>query len=86
MKHYIKYLGILIDATLLWKYHIDYICQKVSKTIGIIAKLRQFIPRYVLLTSYRSLILPYLNYGICAWGQAAETHLHSATHSPKESR
>ena len=73
IKNDIRYLGILIDS---WKFHIDYVCQKVSKTIGIIAKLRHFVPRHVLLTLYRSLILPYISYGICAWGHAAETHLH----------
>ena len=66
MKNYIRYLGILIDSNLSWKFHIDYVCQKVSKTIGIIAKLRHFVPRHVLLTLYRSLILPYISYGICA--------------------
>ena len=60
MKSYIRYLGILIDSNLSWKFHIDYVCQKVSKTIGIIAKLRHFVPRHVLLTVYRSLILPYI--------------------------
>ena len=59
-KNYIRYLGILIDSNLSWKFHIDYVCQKVSKTIGIIAKLRHFVPRHVLLTLYRSLILPYI--------------------------
>ena len=76
MQNYIRYLGILFDSNLSWKFHIDYICQKVSKTIGIIAKLRHFVPHHVLLTLYRSLILPYISYGICAWGHAAETHLH----------
>ena len=50
-----RYLGILIDSNLSRKLHIDYVCQKVSKTIGIIAKLRHFVPRHVLLTLYRSL-------------------------------
>ena len=34
------------------------------------------VPRHVLLTIYYSLILPYLHYGIFAWGQCAQTHLH----------
>ena len=76
MKNYFRYLGILIDSNLSWKFHIDYICHKVSKTVGIIAKLRHFVPRHVLLTLYHSLILPYISYGICSWGHAAETHLH----------
>ena len=79
MKNYIRYLGIFINSNLSRKFHIDLwfdICQKVSKTIGIIAKLRHLVPRHVLLILCRSLILPYISYGICAWGHAAETHLH----------
>ena len=75
MKHHIKYLGIFLDSNLPWKYHVDYLCQKISKTLGIIAKLRHFVPRHVLLTTYYSLISPYLNYGICTWGQCAKTYL-----------
>ena len=61
MKNYIGYVGILIDSNLSWKFYIDYVCQKVSKTIGIFAKLRHFVPRNVLLNLYRSLILPYIS-------------------------
>ena len=43
-KTYIKYLGILIDSNLTWKYHISYIKSKISKTIGVIARLRHFVP------------------------------------------
>ena len=76
IKNYIKYIGVLIDSNPSWKYHVDYIRQKASESIGIIAKLRHFVSRHVLLTLYCCLILPYLNYGISACGQAAETHLH----------
>ena len=34
MKNYIIYLGILIDSNLSWKFHIDLVCQEVSKTIN----------------------------------------------------
>ena len=33
-KNYIKYLGVLVDKNLTWKYHIDAITAKISKTIG----------------------------------------------------
>ena len=39
-KEYGKYLGILIDNHLTWKPHIDYVTTKISKTIGVIARLR----------------------------------------------
>ena len=75
-KNYAKYLGVLIDDHLSWKYHIDHIATKISKTVGIIARLRHFIPFSILTNLYRSLILPYLSYGIVAWGRAAKSHIH----------
>ena len=66
MKDYVKYLGLMIDSNLSWKYHIESICYKISQSIGIIAKIRHYVPRRVLLSVYNSLIVPYLTYGICA--------------------
>ena len=68
-KTYIKYLGILINSNLTWKYHISYITSKISKTIGVIARLRHFVPTSTLLTLYRSLLSPYLLYGVTVWAR-----------------
>ena len=59
-KTFVKYLGILIDNNLSWKYHIDYISSKVSKGIGMIARLRHLVPLATLLNIYRSLIEPFI--------------------------
>ena len=74
-KDYVKYLGLIIDSKLSWKNHIDNISLKISKTIGLFAKLRHFVPQKTLLTLYWSLVHPYLSYGLSAWGQASEEHL-----------
>ena len=74
-KEHVKYLGILLDSNLSWKFHIEYVALKISKIIGVIARLRHFVPLCTLLNIYRSLIFPYLSYGLAAWGQAAKTHL-----------
>ena len=75
-KVYIKYLGVLIDQNLSWKYHIDFIVTKISKNVGLIAKLRHSVPPSILLNIYKSLVHPYLTYGLAAWGQARKTHLN----------
>ena len=74
-KEHVKYLGILLDSNLSWKFHIEYVALKISKTIGVIALLRHFVLLCTLLNVYSSLIFPYLSYGLAAWGQAAKTHL-----------
>ena len=63
-----NYLGIILDKHLSWKPHIQRISQKVCKTVGVMNKLKNTVPTSVLLTLYNSLILPYFNYGILAWG------------------
>ena len=74
MKNYVKYLGILIDKNLCWKIQIDNVATKLSKTVGLITKLRHLVPQHTLLNIYRALILPYLSYGLIVWGQALKTH------------
>ena len=56
-KNDVKYLGVLIDETLSWKYHIIHLASKISKTIGIIARLRQFVPLATLHHIYISCLL-----------------------------
>ena len=43
-----KFLAIIMDNKLKLNHHIDYICNKISKTIGIIHRLRYFIHSFIL--------------------------------------
>ena len=71
-KTYVKYLGVLIDQHLSRKHHIDHIALRISKSVGIIARLRHCVPFSILSNLHRSLILSYLSYGVVAWGWAAK--------------
>ena len=87
-KDHVKYLGILIDKNLNWKVHIDLIALKVSKAIGMIAKLRHFVPLSVLVKLYQSkrldqsLFSPYFKYGISSWGQTSQSNRRRKASSP----
>ena len=63
-----NFLGITLDENLTWNCHINKIAMKLSKYIGILNKLKHYLPSYILKTLYDSLILSQLNYGILAWG------------------
>jgi len=66
-----KYLGVLLDTKLSWKFHIDSVALKINRIIGVIARLGHFVPLITLLSIYRY----GLSYGLAACGQAAKTHL-----------
>ena len=67
-----NYLGIILDKNLNWKSHVEALSKKISKTVGIMNRLKNFIPTSTLLTIYNSLILSHLNYGILIWGWQAK--------------
>ena len=71
----VKTMLNILGSNLCWKFHIDNVALKVSRTVGVVARLGHFVPRTTLLNIYQSLILSYLTYGLAAWGQAAKTHL-----------
>ena len=61
-----KFLGIHIDNNLNFNTHVDYISNKICKSLGIIYKLN-YLPRNILFTLYQSLTPPYFNYGIISY-------------------
>jgi hypothetical protein len=70
-----KFLGVMIDGKLNWSKHINHVSLKISKSLGIIGRLRNALPLHVLLTLYYTLIFPYLSYCNIIWGYASATLL-----------
>ena len=64
-----NFLGITLDNHLNWNAHINKLFGKISRTTGVLNKIKLFLPSRILKTIYSSLILCQLNYGILAWGQ-----------------
>ena len=64
----VKYLGVTFESNLTWKNHVNELCLKLSKTVGIFSKLRYYVNVDILIMLYYSLIYPFLTYGIQVWG------------------
>ena len=75
-REFFKYLGVLIDHKLSWNNNIDTVLLKISRTVGLLSKLRHFVPFSTLISIYHSPIAPYLRYGLIAWGQASKSQLN----------
>ena len=57
-----KHLGLILDKKLVFDRHLDEKIQKVNKIIGLINRLRKFLPRESLLTICKTFARPHLDY------------------------
>ena len=58
-----KHLGLTLDPKLTFDHHIREKTLKANKGIGIITRLRAYLPRTSLLTIYKAFVRPHLDYG-----------------------
>ena len=61
--------------------HLSKVKSKVNKTIGIIRKLQNVLPRPALLTIFRSFIRPHLNYGDVIYDKTYNESFHAKLES-----
>ena len=71
----VKFLGVIVDRKLKFNLHLNAVCSKVAKSVGIFHKLRSCLPERVLLNLYYSLVYPYIIYCILIWGGTSQVHL-----------
>ena len=62
-----KYLGVILDESLSWNAHVNYLISKVSKRLGILGRTRGSISMHTADIIYRSFILPVLDYCDTVW-------------------
>ena len=58
------------------KKQIDNVCKLCARNIGVLNKVKHFLPEQALYKLHCLLILPYLNYGLLLWGNANRTYLN----------
>ena len=56
------YLGVYLNENISWSIHIDKISNKISKTIGVISRIRYKFDSSNLLMLHNTMVLPYRNY------------------------
>ena len=70
-----KFLGLIMDNKLTFDKHVLFICNKLSKTVGILYKIRNCVPSDLMVQLYYSLAYPYIHYCNLIWGNTYHVHL-----------
>ena len=65
-----KHLGIIIGSKLTFENHINMVTTKINKTIGLLRKLQNLLPRTALITIYKAFVRHRLDYGDILYDQA----------------
>ena len=71
-----KYLGLQIDNSLDWKYHVSTLSSKVSKAVGFLKHAKSILPLGTLNKLYAGIIEPHFRYCCSVWGCCGVTEKH----------
>ena len=63
-----NFLGLTINEFLNWRSHSAKIANKISRTLGVMNKLKRYLPFSAMKLMYDSLVLSQLQFGISCWG------------------
>ena len=54
-----KFLGVYLDEHLTWKYHINFVCKQIAKSVGILSRTDFYLSCKTKLMLYYTLIYPF---------------------------
>ena len=64
-----NYLGVLLHENLQWQIHIDSLITRLSRAIGLLSKIRYYVPKYLLRAIYFSMFNSHMIYTCQVWEQ-----------------
>ena len=76
-ENHVRFLGVLLDATLSWKTHITELSKKLSRTVGLFHKIMHPAPQETLILLYHGMFASPLFYGIAVWSLTRPYLIHS---------
>ena len=63
-----NFLGLTINEFMNWNSHASKISNKISRTLGVMNRLKRYLPLSAMKLMYCSLILSHLQFAITSWG------------------
>jgi hypothetical protein len=72
----VKILGVFFDDRFVFDEHINSLSKKMNQRIGLLSRLRHFLPEKTLVIVYNSIVLPILDYSLVLWGYTYSNHIN----------
>ena len=76
---YVKFLGVLLDSNLSWKFYPAELSKKLARTAGLFYKIQHYAPIETLILLYHGISAPFLSYGLPVWCSTYPSLLDSIT-------
>ena len=73
---YQNHPGIILDSKLMFENHLKMVTTKMNRTIGVLRKLQNLLPRIALITIYKAFVRPHLDYGDILYNRAFNLSFH----------
>ena len=71
-----KFLEVYLDEHLAWKYHINFVCKQIAKSISILSRTRFYLSCMTKLTLFYTLIYPCITYCNSTWSSMYVSNLN----------
>ena len=75
------HLGVILDVKLTFEEHLENVFNKTNKTIGLLRKLSNLLPRQALIIIYKAFVRPHLDYGDVLYDQTFNNSFHAKMES-----
>ena len=79
-----RFLGVIVDEKLNWTTHIKTIKSKMSRYIGIMYRIKSFLPKQARLQIFHSLVQSHINFCSLVWGFSTKSNIELLFTSQKK--
>ena len=70
-----RFLGVIIDESLNWSRHVKTVLSKMSRYVGIMYKIKRYLPLTARLQIYHSFVQSHLNFCSLLWGFTSKSSI-----------
>lgn len=71
-----RFLGVIIDERLNWSAHIKTVQSKMARYVGIMYRIKSFLPLKARIQIYQSFVQSHINYCSLVWGFSAKANIN----------